>query len=270
MKRWILLVLALCLTGCAQDRPKTPEARIAAVLEATEAQDAVFVAREPLSILSGDEYLHYISEAAQMSFYFRPEDGSLALAENPQADFEAAASAYSDLSAEEHTAYAMAYAQACIAADLIGELEVEEAPDEDDYSKDYVFAEYYDGIPTGTRVFVSCLRNDEIYYVMPKFGNLFEPGAFGGYRLRNGRDFIGEKAARETALGQLEQIGGEYRPTEAEPVIELRAMGEDLFYRVSMEAATETGWFRIYTVDVDAYDGEILETTYTKGSPKES
>lgn len=269
MKRWILLVLALCLTGCAQDRPKTPEARIAAVLEATEAQDAVFVAREPLSILSGDEYLHYISEAAQMSFYFDPEDGSLVKAKNENSNTEST-SVYSDFTSESHLEYAMEYAKACAAADLIGELQVELSPAEDAQSRDYIFAEYYDGIPTGTRIAVNCRPNGEIYSVMPKFGNLFEPGAFGGYRLRNGRDFIGEETARETALGQLEQIGGEYRPTEAEPVIELRAMGEDLFYRVSMEAATETGWFRIYTVDVDAYDGEILETTYTKGSPKES
>lgn len=63
----------------------------------------------------------------------------------------------------------------------------------------------------------------------------------------------------------MEQIGEEYHLTEAEPVIDLRALGKNLFYRVSMEMETEDGWFRTYTVDVDVYDGEILETTYTKG-----
>lgn len=262
----IILVVMLSVVGMYITRTEafSAEEAVTYALDAMKLDDAQFVGKEPLTALSEDVYLLYTSEEAHMAFYFDPQDGSLAMAKNQNADFEADSSPYAELTAQEHTDYVMEYAQAAIAADLIGALEVEEAPAEDAYSKNYVFAEYYEGIPTGTRVTVSCLSNGEIHYIMPVFGELFQPASFGRYELRSGDEFIGEASAGEIAVKRVEEVGEGYLPTDTEPVIELRAMGGDLFYEVMLETANSLDWNRTYTIRVDAYDGEVLLTGYTK------
>ncbi len=254
----IVLALSVAVMSAARPKAYTTAEAIECAFEAMELKDARFVGEKTISELYEDVCLLYTSEEAHMAFYFDPRTGSLALAKNLNADFEADSSPYAELTAQEHTAYVMEYAKASIAADLIGVLEVEEAPSEDDYSKNYVFAEYHEGIPTGTRVIVSCLFNGEIHYIMPQFGELFQPAWFGRYELRRGNKFIGETSACEIAVKRVEQVGEGYLPTGSEPVVELCAMGEELFYEVMLETVNSFDWNRNYTIRVDAYDGEVL------------
>ena len=106
--------------------------------------------------------------------------------------------------------------------------------------------------------------NGEIHYIIPQIGNLFQPALFGRYELRNGNEFIGEASAYEIAEKRIEEVGEGYTPTTAEPVVELCAKGEDLFYEVTIENENIFDWNRSYVIKVDAYSGSILETAYTK------
>ena len=260
----VVLALSVMVIGAARPNAYTTEEAIACAFEAMDLKDAKFVGEEAISELYEEMCLLYTSEEEQMAFYFNPQTGSLTLAKKLNADFEAASSPYAELSAQEHTDYVMEYVQKAVAADLIGVLTVTEAPTEDDYSKNYVFTEYYDEIPTGTQVFVSCLFNGEINYIMPLLGNLFQPASFGRYELRNGNELIGEASACEIADKRIEEVGEGYAPTAAEPVVELRAKGEELFYEVTVETVNSFEWNRSYVIKVDAYSGAVLETAFTK------
>lgn len=261
------LLLVLTVISClAVQRAKvfSPEESALRVLQELNVKDAAYMGSAVLDERDPIEYFHYQSESTGMSLYFDQSDGRLRLAQ-AEGDY-GAESDRALLTDEEHRLWILEQAEIYISTALIGELRVETQSGSVGKPRDYELVEYYDGIPTGTKVFVHCTKNGEIFYVIPVYGSLFEKTAFGGYVLKRGDSLIGETEAIQIAEAEIAVLALEtaYTRTDDPVDIVLSASGEKLFFRITLETIHENGWARAYVVDVDAYDGSILEVGFTK------
>lgn len=259
----LALAALLLLCACTAGKPETPEEFTQSTLRAMGAKDAVYVGEE-MPFADDTPYDVYTSEATGFSYYFDTETGLLKRAEDLGAP-EQEPGKLAELSYEEHKAYALKLAKSAVQNVLFGELQVEsETPD--NTTRSYVFAETYEGIPTGTKVRVGCLENHEIFGISLIYGSVFQKNEDGSYTLAQGDELISEEtacdAARKAAVTSQGYSG--FTLLDQAPEITLTGHKDSLYYEVKLDAEDDNDRHRCFTVRVDAFDAEILSVAHCK------
>lgn len=263
MRICLLLAALLLLCACTAGKPETPEEFTQSTLRAMGAKDAEYVGEET-PFADDTPYDIYTSEATGFSYYFDTETGLLKRAEDLGA-LDREPGKLAKLSYEEHRAYALKLAKSAVRDVLFGELTLEsETPDSQ--ARSYVFAETYEGIPTGTKVNIGCLENHEILSISLIYGSVFQANEDGTYTLRRGDELISEEtasdAARYAAVSSQGYSG--FTLLDQPPEITLTAHRDSLYYEIKLDAEDDNGLHRCFTVRVDAFDAGILSVAHCK------
>lgn len=259
----LALAALLLLCACAAGKPETPKEFTQSTLRAMGARDAEYVG-EATPFIDEELYALYTSTATGFSYYFDTETGLLKWAEDLGA-LDREPGKLAKLSYEKHRAYALKLAKSAVRDVLFGELTLEsETPD--NMTRSYVFAETYDGIPTGTKVSVGCLENHEILSVHPIYGSVFQKNEDGTYTLRRGDELISEETACEAAryAAVTSQGYAGFTLLDQAPEITLTGHKDSLYYEIKLDAEDDNGRHRCFTVRVDAFDAEILSVSHCK------
>lgn len=164
-----------------------------------------------------------------------------------------------DADAESLKQSALEYAGRLIAPFLAGELRLqgETSNDANQASLSWNWYEYAGGLPTGTRVYVSLMKDGSLESAVVKRGTVLE-------RIKP-EQLIGEGAAAAAAEELLEQTPPEEGLHVEETSCALEAVEDRIYYRVTFH-----GWIElnekqcpvIHYVDVDAVTGGILAKTW--------
>lgn len=254
-----LVIIFVCYSGFFTTPIAATSANqaISSTLSDFNATDAVYV-----ETLEGEDcsILVYHSDSTGYDYCFRESTGILTAITNIGNDeLESSATVYSrPLSDEKRLEIVMDFVYGVYQDTIIGQLEVTEVHDAG-YAYYYSIEEYYNGMETGTEAFVSCYDNGKISVCNVTFGSIFKRNMDGSISLLDESPFIGEEAAIDIALDEVEshaaQRGCTLLPETA--VTTIRASENLQYYEVSVDTQQADGYVVGYIVCVDVHSGEI-------------
>lgn len=226
-------------------------------LELLGAGDAELLGK-PENDVTGEPCLIFYSEAQDQQYEF-DLDGRLRLIHGsymllgPGEGPELSELPKTDV--EELGARMDAFAQTCVAPDLIGTLECVEHKNSQ-FDIMYTYYEYYDGVETGTRVALMCANDGSLLSAVIHYGEVFERLEDGTVRCRI-TAAVTEEQARQIAMDALkEKVKSIGESLDMDSVTaKLGAEGNVMYY--SLEAKTEGAMGHEFTVQVDISDGSI-------------
>lgn len=237
--------------------------------------DALGVAdAQRVDILSDgeEERILYTSEEYQKCFYFHVDTGildeiipySLTDPDYEPPEGWLPPQQLAPAGTEERHETLLEYAAACITPNQIGELVLEIEQDQG-VLHSYSVVEYYEGVPTGTRVSINCSA-DQLRSTQVVIGSRPQRNADRADTLTQKSQQITENAAVENAISWVKNESAT-KPKNIctdEITCELFASGEALYYFVQVPFDEGVGYVRSYCVQIDAYTGEVLQTAVSR------
>lgn len=264
MKKWYaifaVVLCAVCMVFLLNGRNDASAANtqelISGTLQKLGASDARAVDADDADCLV------YVSADGGMSYYFNAETAALEKIMNDSIETMELEQESMALEPGMLRNAALEFAADCIDYQLIGELFVTAETVSGDTTT-YEIVEKYNGIPTGTKVGL-VYRNDGVLFgCAPHYGTVFVKKADGKVSLVKGDNFIGEAEAINRAADALSAELDFEIDDRAAIVVEMDALGGELYYSVMIENADQNNLSRVYNIQIDAYSGEVLEILYT-------
>lgn len=270
----LIAFIAVCMSRTAVASKSVTEAAAEERLRALDIPDAVLTERYT-NEADGKDYYLYRSEKTGYEYHFYVETGELAQMEwieppKTEMGVERIDENKAAISDEERYKIAIDFAEKYIAPYQIGEL-VLELDHYTNFCYFMNFMEEYQGERTGTNVFLTCMPDGTITDCRVARGEIFQKDESGAITVADSRPLIGEEAAIAAACGVAEariaQDGGTL--DESSIVCSLRAHENKRYYRVVLTISAI--WFEEYgeaidseyTIQIDAYTGEVLEAAKT-------
>lgn len=280
--RIILICLLLCSIllfqwGCqfiGRTSAFSAQEQIRQTFEALGIDDAVLLEESspfaaPLSV-DDEQYLVYHSDSALMRYCFTPDSGQLA--EIWHDSFFDKDLGMEDLCRDDSPALPEAeleellldFAARCITSHQIGELRIARKYDRGIRFYNYVVAEQYQGIETGTLVSITFIDDGTITNAGITIGSVFQTDDNGHVTPANPDPMIGEEAAIEYAMRAMaEDLPEEVDAAMSDKITcELRAEGPILAYYVTVPYLDSNGWELEYRVLLEAYTGEVVLSSH--------
>ncbi len=218
-------------------------------LESIGAADAVYVQQVPgASLPDGTprdkRYDLYHSDVTGYDYYFHRNSGLLWEVDDPDGK-KKEVEAVSDQVWKQRVLESVSM---YLGENQIGQLEFESAHVNGSWCTSNV-VEKYQGMETGTSVFVQCLRDGTTLTCLLRYGSIF-PEAL------DDRNLLGEEKACAKAVKAMEKhMGG---MTVQRTTCELKAVEDYRYYRVTLTVQTEPYIIEFYA-HLDPHTGMLLE-----------
>lgn len=212
----------------------------------------------------------YKSESTQMLYYFAPEDGQLTSIyhdyyfdtghgiEDLRKDNSPA------LSEVELEALLLDFAEKCITPNQIGELYIARKYECGTRFFNYIIAEIYEGVETGTLVNITLIDDGTITNASITIGSVFNTNSNGHVTPANPNQMIGEEVAIEYAMNAMaEDLPDGVDAALSEKITcQQRADGDVLAYYVIVPYLNTNGIEMEYRVFIEAYTGEVVTSSH--------
>ncbi len=250
----VVMIFAISTGNLGYGDALTDE-EVRSYLESIGAADAVYVDNAPGLDLpdgtpSSKRYDIYHSDVTGYDYYFHSNSGLLWKVYDPDGldkDVEV-------VSDEVWKQRVLESVSLYLGDRQIGELEFESANVTGDWCTTRV-VEKYQGMETGTRVYVRCLRDGTPITCQLRYGSVFSEVPGGAVSVQNVQGLLGEEVACTMALEAMEEhLDG---MTVQSTSCELKAVEDTQYYQVTLTVQTEP-YIIEFRARLDSHSGELL------------
>ena len=259
----LVLALALLLTGCGSPEPVelTPQQKAEAQLDAHHIPDAQYKGILYHEVLNRD-FMSFVSEENGLTYHFNPETGAIFWIEDTDGVYPEESGPFNT---EETIDTVLGAVLPWVQEQQIGEFTIDR-----DREMSCTLTEYYDGIPTGTRISVSFSPQGCIRYCSIRYGSVFTKTPDGDVVPVDPRPMIGEEAAiaiaEAAAAEAVKESGFPQTMLPEQTTCDLQAWENDIYYHVNVYFLLDgfNGETNCCIVNVNPYDGslELVSSSY--------
>lgn len=271
----VLLILCMIIGAViAMDRFADPiqmnaQDKIDQALYEHQAMDAVRMEHNFLAESfrqTGTDVVLYYSESTATRFTFRADNGELLTFvtlgtpsnETGDAGIQSEQQSKVTLTEQQLDEVALSHAARELGDAVFGQLQITDRNDQDNCIY-YGISDYYNGIPTGTNVYLGVDLFGTLKICAPQVGTIFTRQEDGSVIMSSQAEMISQDDAETTALSAANEQakGKEYENTLEVVSCELCGAGGTLYYEVMIEGYSYGYRAKTYIVKVNAVTGQV-------------